>query len=91
MKSNFVQRTITGVLFVVVLVGGILLSPISFGVLFALITVLAVREFGHFTDVASDAWYAVPVEKAYKNAYVNGIAGTKRTARPTPREKKGDQ
>lgn len=50
MKSNFVQRTITGVLFVVVLVGGILLSPISFGVLFALITVLAVREFGHLVN-----------------------------------------
>ena len=50
MKSNFVQRTITGVLFVVVLVGGISLSPISFGVLFALITVLAVREFGHLVN-----------------------------------------
>ena len=50
MKSNFVQRTITGVLFVVVMVGGILLSPISFGVLFALITVLAVREFGHLVN-----------------------------------------
>ena len=35
-----------------------------------------VRAYGQFTDVASDAWYAVPVEKAYKNAYINGIAGT---------------
>lgn len=50
MKSNLVQRTVTGVLFVAVLVGAILWNPISFGVLFALITALSVREFGHLMN-----------------------------------------
>ena len=50
MKSNLIQRTITGVLFVVVLVGAILWTPISFGTLFALITALSVREFGHLMN-----------------------------------------
>ena len=35
-----------------------------------------VRAYGQFSDVAPDAWYAVPVEKAWANYYVNGIAGT---------------
>lgn len=46
MKSNFVLRTITGIVFVAVLVGSILYSPLSFGVLFTLITALSVHEFG---------------------------------------------
>lgn len=50
MKSNFVQRTITGILFVVVLVGGIILTPISFGILFALISALSVHEFGQLMN-----------------------------------------
>ena len=44
------QRTVTGVLFVAVLVGAILWNPISFGVLFALIAALSVREFGHLMN-----------------------------------------
>ena len=35
-----------------------------------------IRAYGHFTDVASDAWYATSVEQAWANYYVNGIAGT---------------
>lgn len=46
MKGNFIKRTITGILFVAILVGGILCSPISFTLLFALIGMLGVREFG---------------------------------------------
>ncbi|MDR0976184.1 MAG: phosphatidate cytidylyltransferase [Prevotellaceae bacterium] len=46
MKHNFVLRTITGALFVLLLVGGILYSPFSFGVLFATIAGLTVYEFG---------------------------------------------
>lgn len=46
MKSNFIQRTITGIIFVAVLIGGILGGPISFSVLFALITALTIHEFG---------------------------------------------
>lgn len=44
MKTFFV-RALTGLLFVSVLVGGILYSPLSFALLFALITGLAVWEF----------------------------------------------
>lgn len=46
MKSNFIQRAITGVLFVAVLVGCILGGPIPFTLLFALITALTIHEFG---------------------------------------------
>ncbi len=43
--KNFIQRAITGAIFVAVLVGCILGSPISFGLLFALISALAINEF----------------------------------------------
>lgn len=46
MKSNFLQRAITGVIFVAVLVGCILGGPISFTILFALISALTINEFG---------------------------------------------
>ena len=55
MKSNFAQRTLTGVLFVVVLVGGILLSPITFAILFALIAALSVHEFGQLINRSGKA------------------------------------
>lgn len=45
MKNNFIQRTITGIIFVAVLVGCIIGSVMSFGILFALISALAVNEF----------------------------------------------
>jgi phosphatidate cytidylyltransferase len=44
-NRNLLQRTLTGILFVAVLVGCILGGYASFGVLFMLIAVLAVREF----------------------------------------------
>ena len=47
MKSNFLQRAITGVIFVAVLVGCILGGPISFTILFALISALTINEFGN--------------------------------------------
>jgi phosphatidate cytidylyltransferase len=43
--NNFVQRTITGVLFVALLVGCILFAPISFGTLFVAVSALASYEF----------------------------------------------
>lgn len=46
MKNNFILRAITGVLFVAVLAGCILFSPLSFGILFTLIAALSVYEFG---------------------------------------------
>ena len=45
MKNNFIQRAVTGVLFVTVLVGCILYSPFSFGILFTIISALSVHEF----------------------------------------------
>ena len=51
MKSNLIQRTITGIVFVVVLVCCILWSPISFSLLFTLIAALSVHEFGHLMNV----------------------------------------
>lgn len=45
MKSNFIQRAITGVIFVAVLIGCILGGPLSFGILFALISALSINEF----------------------------------------------
>lgn len=45
MKNNFIQRAITGVLFVAVLVGCILYSPLTFGILFTAISALSVYEF----------------------------------------------
>lgn len=50
MKSNFTQRAITGIVFVVVLVGCILWGAISFSLLFTLITALSVHEFGHLMN-----------------------------------------
>ncbi|WP_291528356.1 phosphatidate cytidylyltransferase [Bacteroides sp. UBA939] len=54
MKSNFLQRAITGVLFVVVLVGCILYNPLSFGILFTIISALSVYEFGHLINKSGE-------------------------------------
>lgn len=54
MKNNFIQRTITGVLFVAILVGCILYSPLSFGILFTLICALSVHEFSHLVNQSGD-------------------------------------
>lgn len=43
--NNLIVRTLTGIVFVAALVGGIVYSPISFGALFLLITVLSTWEF----------------------------------------------
>ncbi|MBO4985814.1 MAG: phosphatidate cytidylyltransferase [Bacteroides sp.] len=48
--KNFITRAITGILFVVVLVGCILYNPLSFGVLFTLICALSVHEFAHLVN-----------------------------------------
>lgn len=54
MKSNFLKRAVTGVLFVVVLVGCILYSPLSFGILFTLIGALSVHEFGQLVNKSGE-------------------------------------
>lgn len=66
MKNNFVLRTITGALFVGILVGCILYSPLSFGILFTIITALSVREFGHLINES---------EEASLNKFITSIGG----------------
>ena len=46
MKNNFIQRAITGAIFVAVLIGGIVSGPIPFTILFSLISALTIYEFG---------------------------------------------
>lgn len=50
MKNNFIQRAVTGVLFVIVLVGCIIYSPLSFGILFTIISALSVHEFAQLVN-----------------------------------------
>lgn len=50
MKNNFLQRTITGVLFVAILIGSILFSHLSFGLLFIIVSGLTIREFGQLVN-----------------------------------------
>ena len=54
MKNNFIQRAVTGVLFVIVLVGCSLYSPLSFGILFTIISVLSVHEFAQLVSKSSE-------------------------------------
>lgn len=54
MKNNFIQRAVTGVLFAIVLVGCILYSPLSFGILFTIISVLSVHEFAQLVSKSSE-------------------------------------
>lgn len=53
--KNFIKRTLTGVLFVAVLVGCILYAPSTFAMLFALITGLAVWEFAALINNSGQA------------------------------------
>lgn len=43
--KNFIQRAITGLIFVAVLIGCIIGSPLSFGLLFSIISAMATAEF----------------------------------------------
>lgn len=51
--NNFTQRTISGTLYVAVVVAAILVHPIAFAAVFALISTLAVREFHQITGDAA--------------------------------------
>lgn len=50
MKNNFLQRTVTGLLFVAVLVGCILYGPLSFTIMFAVVCALSVHEFARLVN-----------------------------------------
>lgn len=64
--NNFIKRTLTGILFVAVLVGGILHSAATFQMLFALITGMAVWEFASLINNSG---------KAVINRPICGLAG----------------
>ena len=52
--KNLVVRAVTGVLFVVVMVGGIMYSPVTFAILFALVTGCATWEFCTIVNARGD-------------------------------------
>ena len=59
--KNFITRTLTGALFVAVLVGCILYSSTTFSMLFALITGLAIWEFGTLINNSGQAVINRPI------------------------------
>ena len=61
MKSNFITRALTGAIFVAILVGCILGGPITFSVLFALISALTVNEFGNIIQKSGFAKIDKPI------------------------------
>lgn len=54
MINNFIKRAITGVLFVAILVGFILYNPLSFGILFTIISALTIYEFGQLVNMRAE-------------------------------------
>jgi phosphatidate cytidylyltransferase len=54
LASNFIKRAITGVLFVAILVGCILYTSFSFGILFIIISALTIYEFGQLVNMRAD-------------------------------------
>lgn len=52
--KNFIQRAITGIIFVAVLIGCIIGGPLSFGALFCLISALATIEFCQLMNQQED-------------------------------------
>lgn len=53
-SSNLLKRTVTGILFVAVLVGCIIGGPIPFTVLFTIITALSIFEFGTIVNKSGE-------------------------------------
>lgn len=54
MINNFIKRAITGVLFVAILVGCILSNPLSFGILFTIISALTIYEFSQLVNMRAE-------------------------------------
>lgn len=55
MKSNFILRALTGIVFVVILAGSILVGPYTFALLFTLICALSVHEFARLINQSGAA------------------------------------
>ncbi len=52
--NNFVKRTLSGAIFVSLIVGSILLSPVTFALFFAIVSGWAVYEFHKLTNIQAD-------------------------------------
>ncbi len=63
--NNFTQRTLTGALFVIIVVGAIVLHPFVFGVLFLVVTILGLTEF-----------YRLIRAGGHQPGLVSGLAGS---------------
>ena len=50
-QTNLIVRSLTGIVFLAAMIGGIVYSPLSLGILFILVTALAVHEF---CDIVSE-------------------------------------
>lgn len=61
MKNNFIQRAVTGIIFVTVLVGCTLAGPIPFCILFALISALTIHEFGNLLSKTGEVQINKPI------------------------------
>lgn len=66
-QKNFIIRTITSILFVIVLVGCILAHPIAFDLLFGVITAMAIWEFTTIVNHKADLQV---------NRFITTVAGT---------------
>lgn len=82
--NNLVLRTLTGIVFIAVLVGGIVWTPLSFGLLFFSLSVLTTTEFCHIVNKQEDVNVNTLICSltsgllflsvyAYSMSYANGI------------------
>ncbi|MDE6634319.1 MAG: phosphatidate cytidylyltransferase [Bacteroidaceae bacterium] len=53
-QHNLIVRSLAGIVFLTIMVGGIVYGPLSMGLLFTLITALSVREFCHIVSERGD-------------------------------------
>lgn len=69
--NELASRIVTGIIFIVVMVGGVIWHPLSFLLLFAVITGLCIREFHNIIDLKLSG------ERSWKRAskYINILIG----------------
>lgn len=65
-RTDLIRRTVTGLLFVAILAGCILYSPLSFGLLFVIVSALSVYEFTHLMNRSGEV---------NLNKTINGLGG----------------
>ena len=48
--TNFIQRTIAGILFTIIVIGAIITHPITYGAIFLAVIIIGIREFEKMID-----------------------------------------